>query len=313
MPPSRYARFAWFVVAFNVIVIVWGAFVRASGSGAGCGDHWPDCGGDTATVEFLIELTHRVLTGLDTPLVIGLVVWGWRAYPAGHPVRRDSAWSLGLLVTEALIGAALVKFGYVKDNVSPMRAVWMGGHLLNTNAMLAAMALTAWSASSDARVRVRSHAGVAWAVAGAMVMVLAAGMTGAIAALADTLFRASSLREGLAQDSVAGAHLFLRLRALHPFVAVLAAVVTLSATSITVAVRGARPVKRAARALRIAVLAQVAGGLLNVVLLAPIAMQHVHLVIADAVWVALIVLGASALRDDVAADAGPRALAAPAE
>jgi heme A synthase len=309
----RYARFAWFVVAFNVVVIVWGALVRATGSGAGCGDHWPDCGGDIGSIEMIVELTHRLLTGVDGPLVIAMAVWGWRAFPAGHAVRRGAAWSLVLLVSEALIGAALVKLGYVKDNASPMRAVWMGGHLLNTNLMLAAMALTAWSAGAGARTRVRAHAGVAWAILGATVMALAAGMTGAVAALADTLFRASSLSAGFEQDAVAGAHLFLRLRALHPVVAVLAAAAGLSAASVTTAVRSTPGVKRAARMVRVALVLQVGAGLLNLVLLAPVAMQLVHLVLADAVWIALVLLGAEGLADATASEPSTTVIAAAAE
>jgi heme A synthase len=294
MRPSRYARFAWLVLAFNVAVIAWGALVRATGSGAGCGDHWPECGGDRGSVEMLIELTHRLMTGADTPLVIALVVLGFRAFPRGHLVRASAVASLVLLVTEALIGAALVKLGYVKDNVEPMRAAWMGGHLLNTNFMLAAMTATAFFARFD-RPRVSARASVAWPLAGAAAMVLLTGMTGAIAALADTLFHSSTLPEGMAQDGASGAHLFLRLRALHPLFAVLAAAATLGAATVVTTLRAAPEVARAARVLRVAVVVQVVLGVANLLLLAPVAMQLVHLVIADGVWIALVVFALAAL------------------
>ena len=59
-------RFAWFTVFYNVLVILWGALVRASGSGAGCGNHWPLCNGQVIPVSpgwhTVIEFTHRQMT-----------------------------------------------------------------------------------------------------------------------------------------------------------------------------------------------------------------------------------------------------------
>ena len=85
------ARFAWGVLAINIVVILWGAFVRASGSGAGCGSHWPLCNGEVVPVavqvQTVIEFTHRVTSGTAFLLVIGLLVWARRAFPVGHQVR----------------------------------------------------------------------------------------------------------------------------------------------------------------------------------------------------------------------------------
>ena len=103
--------YAAFVVGFMVLVILEGAFVRATGAGAGCGNHWPLCNGDffphhprLATV---IEYTHRSMTGLCTTLVAVLIGWTFLARPRGHRGRRAVVWSGVLLLTEALLGADL--------------------------------------------------------------------------------------------------------------------------------------------------------------------------------------------------------------
>src|SRR5450755_2070071 len=76
------ARFAWFLVAYNVAVIVWGAYVRATGSGAGCGSHWPLCNGEflptTPQTQTVIEFTHRVTSGVSLVLAAILLMWCWR-------------------------------------------------------------------------------------------------------------------------------------------------------------------------------------------------------------------------------------------
>ncbi|MFN8454080.1 MAG: COX15/CtaA family protein [Anaerolineae bacterium] len=75
---DRFAKYVWTVLAYNLAVILWGAFVRASGSGAGCGSHWPLCNGEviprTPQMETLVEFTHRLTSGLALLLVIGLTI-----------------------------------------------------------------------------------------------------------------------------------------------------------------------------------------------------------------------------------------------
>ena len=141
----RFARYAWFVLGYNLLVIVWGAYVRASGSGAGCGNHWPLCKGEVipraAALETLVEVTHRLTSGLALIFVIGLVFWAFRRFPRGHHVRRASIVSLIFILTEALIGAGLVLFEYVAANASHARAFWMSGHLINTFLLLGSLAL----------------------------------------------------------------------------------------------------------------------------------------------------------------------------
>ena len=80
---SRFARYGWGVLAFNLLVILWGAYVRASGSGAGCGAHWPLCNGEVIprapSVATLIEYSHRLTSGLALLGVLALLAWTWRA------------------------------------------------------------------------------------------------------------------------------------------------------------------------------------------------------------------------------------------
>ena len=142
-----FARFAWSVLAYDVAVIAWGALVRATGSGAGCGQHWPTCNGQVVprspAAQTLVEFTHRVTSGIALLLVVVLVLWARRVFARGHPVRKAAALSLVFIITEALLGAGLVLFGWVAKDASAGRGWAMGLHLANTFLLLAALALTA--------------------------------------------------------------------------------------------------------------------------------------------------------------------------
>ncbi len=215
--------FAWGVLGANIFVILWGALVRATGSGAGCGRHWPQCNGtvipEDPSTATLIEFTHRATSGIALLLVVALWWWSRRRYPAGHRVRSAASVALVLIVIEALIGAGLVLLELVADNASGGRVAYLAGHLLNTFLLLGALALTAHWATDD-RVWVRPRDGVARGLLGTgYLLVLAVGMTGAIAALGDTLFPSATLRAGFEADSDPTAHLLIRLRVLHPLLA----------------------------------------------------------------------------------------------
>src|SRR5262249_29685088 len=92
---TRFARYAWGVLAVNLGVILLGAYVRASGSGAGCGAHWPLCNGEVLprdpAVQTVIEFSHRLSSGVALLLVAGLTIGAWRRYPRGHIIRRGAA------------------------------------------------------------------------------------------------------------------------------------------------------------------------------------------------------------------------------
>jgi heme A synthase len=298
---SRFAKYAWGVLAGNLAVVLWGAFVRASGSGAGCGSHWPLCQGEIIprdpAVATLIELAHRVTSGVALLLVAGLFVWSRRAAPPGSAVRLGATLSLVFMLGEALLGAGLVLFELVAHNDSLARAFSLGAHLLNTFLLLGSLALTAWWASGGAPPRLRHRAATAGVLGLGLLGTMAVGMSGAITALGDTLFPAASLAEGLRQDASPTAHVLLRLRILHPVAAVTVGLYVVVAGAL-LATRGGSPlVTRLARALGALVVLQLLAGALNVALLAPVWLQLGHLLLADAVWITLVLLAASALAD----------------
>ena len=300
--PKAFARYAWAVLAYNLGVVLWGAFVRATGSGAGCGNHWPLCNGTatlhSASAATIIEFTHRVTSGLDLALVALLVVWAFRAFPRRHPVRLGATLSALFLITEALLGAALVLLEHVAKNASVSRAYSLSTHLVNTLTLLACLTLTAWwSTERPAPKGVTSAPGsrgrAVWMAVVSLASVAVLGVSGAIAALGDTLFPASSLAAGLAQDLDPAAHIFLRLRIFHPLIA---AAVGAWLLFYAVSAASRRP-DVAARAWSLVALlaAQIVAGVVNLLLLAPVWMQIVHLLLADLLWITLVLLSAAML------------------
>ncbi len=296
---SRFARFAWGVLIYNIGVILWGAYVRASGSGAGCGSHWPLCNGQVIPrapqLETLIEFSHRATSGLGLLLVVGLFFWSRRAYSRGVPARSGAAWSLFFMVTEALVGAGIVLFSLVADNASIARAMFVAVHLANTFLLLAALTLTAWWASGGQAVRLRGHGGLAGMLLLGCAAVILLGVSGAVTALGDTLFPSSSLAEGLSQDFSPTAHFLIRLRLLHPAIAIAVGLYLVVAGWLARSIRPSATTQTFARLLLVLFIVQLATGAINVVLLAPIWMQLVHLLLADAVWITLVLLTASSL------------------
>ena len=148
---SSFAKYSWFVLGYNLLVILWGAYVRATGSCAGCGSHWPLCNGEVIPraprIETIIELTHRLSSGLSLILVVILFIWAWRSYPRGSLVRKGSGLVMVFILTESLIGAGLVLFEWVGQDTSTSRAVAISIHLINTYLLIGALTLTAWWAS----------------------------------------------------------------------------------------------------------------------------------------------------------------------
>jgi heme A synthase len=292
------ARFAWLVLAYNVGVIAWGAYVRATGSGAGCGNHWPLCNGAVLPrspgIATLIEFSHRITSGLALLAVVALVIWTYRTSRRGDPARLAAALSLLFIVTEAAVGAGLVLFELVADNATMARAMFMAVHLLNTFFLLAALTMTAWMLTTGASISMAGRSGTVAAIAAGCSGLLLAGASGAVAALGDTLFPSVSVADALAADLSSSSHLLLRLRVLHPFIAVLAAIaVAVLASRLA---RGRSPHSaRLSRTVTGLAAAQIAMGLLNVILLAPVWLQLLHLLVADAIWIGFVLLGAAAL------------------
>jgi len=291
---SLLPRFAWWLLAYNVAVILWGAVVRATSSGAGCGDHWPLCNGvvlqSNPRLATLIELAHRLSSGLTLPLVLLLLLWTFRSTVAGHLARIASIAAVVFTFNEALLGALLVLLRLTADNRSPARAVYLSLHLANTLLLLGALTLAAHFLSRREAFTRRTirFAQLPLAVTG-ITATLLLGVTGTLAALSDTLFPAASLTAAFAQDFSASGGWLLRLRILHPLTAVIAGlfICWLLLRSI------ARPSEHRPALLVLGLLILQFGlGIADVTLLAPVWMQILHLLGADLLWIALVVLAA---------------------
>lgn len=306
VPPLRHRGFAAYaggVLGYNLAVIVWGVYVRATASGAGCGGHWPLCNGavlpPSPSVQTVIEFTHRLSSGLDVLLVLGLVVGAWRLFPPRHGVRRAAALALLLTFTEALLGAALVLFGLVNSNSSAARVAVLSLHQTNTLLMLAAFALTVWWAAGGPRLDRRPRRLIALLdLAGAGLV--ATAVLGTVAALGDTLLPARSLAAGLRADTAAGSGWLVHLRALHPLFALVVGFFLIALASRRLEARAGSPA-RIAPWLIAAVFVQWSAGVADLVLLAPVPMQLVHVLCADLVWIAFILFTASVLARPAAA------------
>lgn len=287
---TRIARFAWFTLVFNVGVILLGALVRSTGSGAGCGRSWPTCQGEVlpelegATA---VEFAHRSASGIALLMVIALAVLVWRQVPSGQPARRGALFSVVSIVGEALIGAMIVLAEWVADDSSLARVVAVPLHLVNTLFLLGALTLTAFWLSGGRRLSPKSQPAVwRFVVVGGVAIVLLAA-TGAVTALADTLFP----KAGTGLEKTGEAHFLTDLRLLHPFLAILAASIGWWASG---RIEGSR--SGAARALPALVGLMLITGSLNIVLGVPVWMQLVHLLLADALWVAYVLASAEALQ-----------------
>jgi protoheme IX farnesyltransferase len=247
----------------------------------------------------MIEFSHRISSGLILLLVIGLLFWARRTYPKGHPSRVGAAFSVAFTCVSALIGAVLVKLGWVADNASIGRAVVLSAHLVNTLLLIASLTLTAWWAVSGQRLRLSGQGSVGWAVGLGMLFTLILAVSGAVAALGDTLFPVDSLVEGFQQDLSVTAHFLIRLRVLHPLIAMSVALYLILIAGLLTHLRPSSDVRQFARWTVALFLIQLGAGCLNLVLLAPIWMQTVHLLLGNLVWMCLVLLGASALAQGV--------------
>jgi heme A synthase len=296
---SSLARFAWFVLSYNVLVILWGAYVRATGSGAGCGAHWPLCNGEIVplapTTEMLVEFSHRASSGLALVAVVLLGAWVSRRVEAGHPARRGALFSVVFIVTEALLGAGLVLFRLVAHDESLARAMVMPLHLVNTLVLLLCLTLTAHWLSGGAATSLAKRTRVFGILVTLLVLMVGVGKTGAIAALGDTLYPSRSLLDGLLADVSSTTSLLLRLRVLHPILGLAAAVALVFGVAAVPIGANQHRGRAARRAVNVLAVTQVLIGFANAWLLAPVWLQLLHLLVADLLWIALVLTAAAAL------------------
>ncbi|APR74961.1 Heme A synthase, cytochrome oxidase biogenesis protein Cox15-CtaA [Minicystis rosea] len=313
---QRLRRFSWATLGVTLAVILWGAYVRVSGSGAGCGKEWPICRGKLVptmtSLETLVEYAHRASSGFVTVMVLVQLLWALAVLPRRHPARRGAGVSTFFVMTEGAVGAAIVLFERVAHDKSAARAAWMSLHLVNTFLLIASLACTAWWMTGRRVPRLRGHGTAGLLVGGGFAGLLAVGVTGALTALGDTLFGAKTLAEGVAADFSPTAHFLQQIRVSHPIVAVLVGMYLLYARQGIAAGRGP-DAERLSRALGALVITQLLCGVVNFMLMAPAWMQMVHLLVADLVWIAFILLSVTALAEDGAEPAIAGGTAAPIE
>lgn len=301
LPSKALRRFAWGVLAYFIAVILWGTLVRATGSGAGCGEHWPLCNGTvmqhSPRLDTIIEFTHRLTSGISFFSVVGLLVWVWKKTERGHLARGATVAAVVFTLIEAILGALLVKLGLTAQSQSPLRAPYLALHLTNTLLLLAALTLAAHMLSRNkafmrGSVRLVAPAGAVTAV----IVVMIVGVTGSLAALGDTLFPASTLGQAFTQDFSSASGWLVRWRWTHPVFAFFSSILLI--WLLTRAAKKPSSVKipwdnrRLSILVLVLLVAQFALGLQDVFLLAPVWLQVAHLLGADVLWSALVVLTA---------------------
>ena len=297
---SIFAKYAWFALGYNILVILWGVFLRASKSGDGCGQHWLTCHGEilpsAPELKTIIEFSHRVTSFLAFVVVLALLIWAFKEFAKGSYVRKMSVGSFIFVVTEALVGAGLVLTGNTADTLSAARPFWMAGHLINTFILLAFLTMTAWYAGGGKQLSFKVEGKYRAVLAVCVAAIFFVGTTGSIAALASMLFPAETISAGVQQDFSPTSNMLLRLRVLHPISSILTAVLLIFAAGWLRRESGDdKGVARWSKVLSILVLCQIAFGTATLFMLAPIVMQIGHLLLADAIWVSFVLIVANFL------------------
>lgn len=307
---SRFARYAWFVLAWNIVVILWGVFLRASKSGDGCGQHWLTCNGEVIPsapqLKTLIEFSHRVTSTLDGLLVIGLfagaaIIWYFQRTSQSARTAKYAFASLVFVVIEGLLGAGLVLTGNTAETLTPERPFWASAHLINTLILLALLTMTAWYASGGKNPRIKNDPKAATLIICGAGLFFLVAISGSIAALTSMLFPSATLAEGIAKDFSATSNVLLRLRVVHPVISIITGVYLIFAAGWLRARASEKgSVRRYSNFLSVLVATQIAFGAATLLTLAPIVMQLGHLLLADAVWICFVLLAASYLSTNTA-------------
>lgn len=304
---SNFAKYAWFVLAYNIVVILWGVFLRASKSGDGCGQHWLTCHGEVVPsapeMKTVIEFSHRITSALDGIFLIILVVWMillwyFRKSERKPYLLKTVIGSFVFVIIEGLLGAGLVLTGNTAETLTAARPFWMAAHLINTLILLAFLSLTAWFASGEKPFNFRAQPKVLWLLGLAIAGIFFIGMSGSVAALSSMIFPSETLSEGFAKDFSTTSNILLRLRISHPILSVSVSVYLIFLAGwLKAQAKNIRNVTRWANILSGLIIVQVAFGALTLLTFAPIVMQLGHLFLADAVWISFVLMAASFLAE----------------
>lgn len=291
---ASYCKFALLLLGYALLIILWGAWVRISGSGDGCGPHWPLCQGQiwidssfTAQAKTLIELAHRIKSGLFGILVVVLFFWARRIFPSEHSGRKAALLALILTITEALLGAKLVLLGLVADNSSAMRAFSMSLHLGNTLFLIYALTACWQSNNINQKNQFPWPKGL---VLLSHCCLLIIAITGSWAALASTLFPSESLLNGLAADFSSESHWLLRIRIIHPVLALCLSLFSLYLLEKLKECSSNAEYKSSVRKTTILIIIVVFVGMSTLLTGSPTILKILHLLSADLAWISLALL-----------------------
>ena len=288
--PISTLALAWAALAGNLIVILQGAVVRATGSGAGCGAHWPSCNGVVIplapSTETLIEYSHRLLSlGV---LLMGVWVLSrvWRSRKENRGLFVFGLASFVLLIIEALLGAATVLLGLTGDTVSVGRGLMVATHLVNSMLLVGALTLTIIYARQKRPwpLNLAKQGTLTTALCVGLVGMLVLMFSGGIAAMGNTMFPSESLSAGLAADFDSNSHPLIRLRILHPLIAITIGIYLYISLGYARWLKPAPEANGVLKALVAVYVFQLAVGTANLALLAPVALQLLHLATAVAAF-----------------------------
>lgn len=298
-----FRRYAIFALTYNLLVILWGVFLRASKSGDGCGQYWLTCHGEfiPSAPEFktVIEFTHRVSTAIDGLIMFVLLIWAIRIFlrlkdRQGRQILISVIGSVFFVLTEAAVGAGLVLTGNTADAVTDNRAYWSIGHLINTFILLTFLTLTVWFSMGERRISFRRETKAVLFIAIGFVALMLVGSSGALAALSNMLFPSQSIAEGIAKDVSSESNMIVRLRISHPLLSIFTAVYLVFISGwLKRAASGSNSVSMWSNVVSILVLLQIAFGAATLLMLGPIVMQLGHLLLADAIWISFVLLAAN--------------------
>lgn len=218
----NFKRITQFLLVYTWIVILWGAWVRISHSGDGCGASWPLCHGqflpDQAPTKTWIELTHRIMSGLYGILIVFYWAYSFFRKDFSKTIKKYINLLLFFTITEALLGAKLVLFGLVGQDDSTYRIFVMMFHLANSLLLSGTFGLIL---SHDSKKSIPINS-TPW-INAAILWWFGVSLLGSIASLSNTLFPVDSLMSGFLDDFSAESHLIVKLRFWHPLIATLGA------------------------------------------------------------------------------------------
>ena len=270
-------------IVLSILSILAGAFVRATGSGDGCGSTWPTCKGkiipQLSDTSEIIEFSHRSISGIL--LIVTLIIFTKsRNMSKGSITRTTVNFLTFFVVFEAAIGAVIVLYEWVGLNSSLPRIIAVPIHLVNTFGLLACYAILY-------KVLLNNFKNIKQLWDRRFVFVaflfLLSGATGSITALADVLFPSASFYEGLMEDFDRTSELLTRLRILHPIVAT-----GLSVALIIESRKIQKDYKIDVKFLQLLVIVAVTLGVLNVLSNIVLLLSIFHLAIADLLWITYI-------------------------